>query len=280
MLDFALSWVFTSGLKIVLIIVASFIARRIGRSFIEKTVRKAVKSVDHSAEIRRENTLIGIFNGILKVLIWFAVIMFILPEFGINIGPLLAGAGVLGVAIGFGAQWMIRDFLAGLAVILEDQYRIGDVVCLDDTCGGVEEITLRKTVMRDLDGKLYHIPNGSFKMSANLTKDYSRAYMKISVAYKENLGKVMELINRVGKEMAEDAAWKEHILKPIQVMGPGPSNFGDSGIELQLLGETRPLKQWDSLKEFRGRLKVAFDKEGIEIPFPQMSVWPRGKWEK
>ena len=104
--------------------------------------------------------------------------------------------------------------------------------------------------------------------------------MNISVAYKEDLDKVMELINRVGKEMAEEDPWKNDILKPIQVAGPGPDKFGDSGIEIKVLGETKPLKQWDVLKEFRRRLKIAFDREGVEIPFPQMSVWPRGSWEK
>jgi small conductance mechanosensitive channel len=104
--------------------------------------------------------------------------------------------------------------------------------------------------------------------------------MNISVAYKEDLDKVMEIINRVGKEMAQVSPWKEYIIKPIQVLGPGPDKFGESGIEVKVLGETKPLKQWDTLKEFRRRIKKVFDEEGIEIPFPQMSLWPRGPWEK
>jgi small conductance mechanosensitive channel len=274
------TWLTEHGLRIILIIAAGFIAVKIGRVFIGRTIRRAVNHSDPESEKRREDTLIGIFNGVLKAVVWLMVIMTVLPEFGIEIGPILAGAGVIGVALGFGAQWMVRDFLAGLMIIFEDQFRVGDVVCLDNTCGGVEDVTIRKTVLRDLDGKLYHIPNGSFKMAANLTKDYSRAYMKLSVAYKEDLDKVIDLVNKVGEEMAGESPWKEYIKKPIGVMGPGPSSFGDSGIELQVLGETKPLKQWDTLKEFRRRLKVAFDKENIEIPFPQMSVWPKGKWEK
>ena len=270
-------WFFTHGIKIVCIILVAYLINRFGKKFIERAIRKAIKHVDHDAGAKRENTLIGIFGGALSVIVWLVAIMMILPEFGMNIGPILAGAGILGVAIGFGAQWMIKDFLAGLFIILENQYRVGDVVCLDNTCGGVEDITLRKTVLRDLDGKVYHIPNGSFKISANLTKDYSRAHMNVSVAYKEDLDKVMALINKVGKEMAEVSPWKEYIRKPIQVAGPGPDKFGESGVEIKVLGETKPLKQWDTLKEFRRRLKIAFDKEGIEIPFPQMSIWPRGK---
>ncbi|RLC34809.1 MAG: mechanosensitive ion channel family protein [Candidatus Nealsonbacteria bacterium] len=280
MLETLYSWLLAHGIKILVVLSALILINRVGKNFIERAVRKAVKEVDHGAEEKRENTLIRIFSGSLKVVLWLVALMTILPEFGIEVGPVLAGAGVLGVALGFGAQWMIRDFLAGLFIILENQYRVGDVVCLDNTCGGVEDITLRKTVMRDLDGKVYHIPNGSFKMAANLTKDYSRAHMDISVAYKEDLDKVMELINKVGQEMTKDEPWKDYIIKPIQVMGPGPNKFGDSGVEIKVLGETKPLKQWDTLKEFRRRLKAAFDKEGVEIPFPQMSIWPRGNWEK
>ncbi|MFH1820785.1 MAG: mechanosensitive ion channel family protein [Candidatus Nealsonbacteria bacterium] len=251
--------------NILIIIVVALIINRVVGKFIEKTIRRAIKQNDKEAEKRREDTLIGILKGTLKVIVWLVAVMMILSELGVDIGPVLAGAGILGIAVGFGAQYMIRDFLAGLFIILENQYRIGDVVCLDSTCGGVEDLTLRKTVLRDLDGKVYHIPNGTFKTAANLTTDYSRAHMNISVAYKEDLDKVMTLINRVGKDMAEEDPWREQILKPIQVLGPGPDKFGASGIEFKILGETRPLKQWDVLKEFRRRLKSAFDRENIEI---------------
>lgn len=279
MLETLYSWLFSHGIKILAILVAAALINRLGRKFIEKAVRRGIKHEDHEAETKREDTLIRIFNGALKIVVWLVALMTILPELGIEVGPILAGAGILGVALGFGAQYMIRDFLAGLFIILENQYRVGDVVCLDNNCGGVEDITLRKTIMRNLDGKVMHIPNGTFKMAANLTHDYSRAHMNISVAYKEDLDKVMALINKVGKEMAEESPWKDYILKPIQVAGPGPDKFGDSGIEIKVLGETKPLKQWDTLKEFRRRLKITFDREGVEIPFPQMSIWPRGPWE-
>lgn len=264
-------------IEIALILAAAFIINKAGRKFIVRAVRKTVRDVDQEAEKKRENTLIGIFGGVLRGLIWLVAGLMILSAFDINIGPILAGAGVLGVALGFGAQYMIRDFLAGLFIILENQYRVGDVVCLDGTCGGVEAITLRKTVMRDLDGKVHHIPNGTFKVAANLTTDYSRAHMNVSVAYKEDLDRVIDVINRVGQEMANVAPWKDYIIKPIQVMGPGPNDFSPSGVEIKVLGETKPLKQWDVLKEFRRRLKKTFDAEGIEIPFPQMSIWQKQK---
>jgi len=280
MLQSLISWLMAHGIKIICILIAVYLVNRFGKKFIDSAIRKAIKQADHEAEAKRENTLTGIFGGALKIIVWLVAVMMILPEFGINIGALLAGAGIIGLAISFGAQSLIRDYLAGLFIILEDQYRVGDVVCLDKTCGGVEDITLRKTVLRDLDGKIYHIPNGTFKMAANLTKDYSRAHMNVSVAYKEDIDKVISLINKVGKEMTQDSPWKEYIRKPIQVAGPGPNSFEANGIEIKVLGETKPLKQWDTLKEFRRRLKIAFDKEGIEIPFPQMSIWPRGPWEK
>lgn len=273
-------WFMVHGIKIIVILIAVLIISKVGQKFITKAVRKAIKQVDKEAEEKRENTLIRIFSGALRVIVWLTAVMMILPELGINVGPILAGAGILGVALGFGAQYMIRDFLAGLFIILENQFRIGDVVCLDDTCGGVENITIRKTVLRDLDGKVHHIPNGSFQKVSNLTYDFSRAHMNVSVAYKEDIDKVITLLNKIGNEMAKDPPWKDYIIKPIQVLGPGPDKFAESGMEIKVMGETKPLKHWDTLKEFRRRLKIAFDEEGIEIPFPQMSIWPRGPWEK
>ena len=275
-----MDWLLSSGIRILSIIIGAFIIKKIAKIFIEDAIRKVVDNKDREAEVKREDTLIRVFNGVVNILIWFIAIVLVLSEFNVDIGPVLAGAGILGVALGFGAQWMVRDFLAGIFIIIENQYRVGDVVCLDNTCGAVEDITLRKTILRDLEGKLHHVPNGSFTKTSNLTGDYSRAYMSISVAYKEDLDKVMEVINRVGNDMMEDSPLKNDILKPIQVLGPGPDGFDDSGIKIKILGETKPLKQWDIMREFRKRLKIAFDKENIEIPFPQMSVWMREEKKK
>lgn len=275
-------WFLSTGLRVLAILIIAFLIIRFGEKIIERALTKGIKIKDRTEEGagRRQKTLVGIFNGALKVFVGLVVGMMVLSELGLDIGPVLAGAGLLGVALGFGAQWMVRDFLAGMFIILENQYRVGDVVCLDDTCGFVEDITLRKTIMRDLDGREMHIPNGSFRMAANLTHGYSRAHMDIAVGYKEDVDKVIKIINRVGRQMAQETPWKEDILKPIQVLGSGPDRFGDSGVIIKVLGETKPLKQWDTLREFRGRLKKAFDKDGVEIPFPQMSIWPRGPWEK
>lgn len=265
------------GVKIVFILFGAFVLNRIGKKFIEKTVRKAVTSEGRGAEAerKREETLIKIFAGGLNLIIWTIAIVMTLPELGINIGPILAGAGVLGLAIGFGTQNMVRDFLAGLFVILENQYRIEDYICLDDTCGTIENITLRKTVLRDLHGTVHHITHGSVGIVSNYTKKLGIARMEVSVAYKEDIDHVMEVINKVGKEMAEESPWKEDTLTAIQVSGTGPSNFADSGVDITVSGETKVGTQWGMLREFRGRIKKAFDKEGIEIPFPQRTVWMR-----
>ena len=273
-------WVISNGARIFLILLVIVLFQLSGKKLIEKVVRKAIKHEDQESEIKRENTLIGLFSGVLNVVIWLVVVMMILSEIGLNIAPILTGAGILGVALGFGAQSMVRDFLDGFFIILENQYRIGDVITLEDVTGRVEEISLRKTVIRDLDGRVHHVPNGSFTRVSNLTGDYSRAHMDISISYQEDIDKVIVLINKVGKEMAGVSPWKEKIIEPIQVLGTGPNNFAASGIEIKVLGKTKATRQWEVLREFRKRIKIAFDKEGIEIPFPQMSVWPRGNWDK
>jgi len=273
-------WFYSSGIKIIGVLIIAFLADRVGRFFIDKSVRELVKPDKavpdyREAEKKREDTLNKIFNNILRILILVVVVLTILPQIGINITGLLAGAGVIGIAIGLGARSLIQDFLAGIFIILENEYRIGDVVCLDDTCGLVQDITLRKTVLRNLDGAEHHISNGSIKKASNLSKDFARVNLDIGIAYNSNLEKVIEVVNRVGKELTEDPEWKDDILKPPQFNRV--NDFADSAIIIKILGETKPLKQWAVAGELRKRLKIAFDKEEIEIPFPQVSVWTRGK---
>lgn len=280
-----IQWLITHGIKIAVILIVALIINQVGRKFIEKAIKKGVKDTTGEATKKRQKTLIRIFSGALRISVWIIVVMTILPELGINVGPILAGAGILGVALGFGAQYMIRDFLAGLFVILENQYRVGDVICLDGTCGGVEDISLRKTTLRDLDGILHHIPNGEIKKASNLSKGFSRVHLNIQVAYKEDLDRVINVLNKVGEELSQDPEWKDKLLEePItKSRAPkvlGVDKFGDNGITIKMIGSTKPLRQWDTARELRKRIKKVFDQEGIEIPFPQVSIWPRGKQEK
>jgi len=161
-------WLVSSGLEILLMVIGAILVKKIIRMFMDNTIRRLIHIFKNKeAEIQRENTLIGIFNGILNVIIWFVVATFILAEFGVDIGPILAGAGIVGVAVGFGAQALVKDFIAGLFIIMENQYKVGDSVCLNDTCGIVEDITLRKTVLRDSEGKVHHIPHGTISKVSN-----------------------------------------------------------------------------------------------------------------
>lgn len=266
-------WLKSHSLSIISILLLAYIFNKLGRVSIEKLVRKAVVR-DHlfstEEEKKREDTLIRVFHTTLYIIIIATAAMMILSEVGINIGPILAAAGIAGIAVGFGGQYLIRDIIAGFLIIFENQYRVGDVICAADKCGLVEDINLRITVLRDLDGTVHHIPNGEIKIASNLTKIYSRVNMNIGVAYESDLEKVIEVINKVGEELAQDPQWKDLIIKPPQFLRV--DDFGESAIIIKILGETKPIKQWDVMGEFRKRLKIAFDKEGIIIPYPQRVV--------
>jgi len=196
--------------------------------------------------------------------------MMILSELGIAIGPLMAAAGVVGIAFGFGGQYLIKDLISGLFIIFENQYRVGDVIKVGAAGGMVEDITLRVTTIRDLDGTVHHIPHGEITTVSNMSKKFARINLNIGVAYDADLEKVISVVNTVGDELAEDSKWKDLILSKPQFLRV--DNFGDSSVDIKILGETKPLKQWEVTGELRMRLKIAFDREGIEIPFPQRVV--------
>lgn len=269
----AAPWIINHGMKILAVVIAAYLIRRSGGIFIEKIARKLIVS-DHfltkEAEKKREDTLIRIFSGTLGVAVWILAGLIVLQEAGFAIGPLLAAAGIAGLAFGFGGQYLIRDLISGLFIIMENQYRVNDVVCFDGTCGLVEDISLRMTTLRDLDGVVHHVPHGEIKKVSNLTKQFARVNLNIGVSYNSDLEKVVSVINKVGQELAEDQSWKEHIIKAPQFLRV--DDFGDSAVIIKILGETKPIKQWDVAGELRKRLKIAFDKEGVEIPFPQRVI--------
>jgi len=224
------------------------------------------------AEIKkRSDTLSSAFVTTGIIIIATFAIFTILPEFGVNITAALAGLGIVAIAVGFGAQSLIKDLLAGIFILLEDQYRVGDVVRVADITGMVEQIGLRRTVLRDLDGIVHSVPNGEIKAASNFTKGYSRVNLNVSVAYGEDLDRVIEVINRVCREMAEDPKWKGDFVSTPQVLRV--NKLGDSGIDIKILGDTKPLRQWDLTGELRLRIKRTFDQEGIEIPWPHTKVY-------
>ncbi|MBK8809045.1 MAG: mechanosensitive ion channel family protein [Bacteroidales bacterium] len=266
-------WSINHGLKILIIIIGTFVLQKILKKVIEKGIRVAIvpgKYVSKLAEMKREDTLIRIFNGFTNVTLYTISVLMILSEIGLKTGPILAGAGIVGLAVGFGGQYLIRDVIAGLFIIIENQYRVGDVVNFDGTGGLVEDITLRMTTIRDLDGTVHHVPHGEIKKVSNLSKYFSRVNLNIGIAYDSDLEHVIAVVNRVGEDLANDVLWKEFIIKAPAFLRV--DDFADSAIIIKILGETQPIKQWDVCGELRMRLKIAFDKEGISIPFPQRVV--------
>ncbi|HOG56331.1 MAG TPA: mechanosensitive ion channel family protein [Bacteroidales bacterium] len=272
-IDNLVPWLLHHGLRIVFIGVLAYLLNRILGRIIVRTVRIAeVRDEDTSieAEKKREDTLIHIFRGALRVVLIVLAILMILQEFGMKIGPILAGAGIVGVAVGFGGQYLIKDVITGLFMILENQYRIGDVVKIDGTEGTVQDITLRKTTLRDLDGTVHHINHGSIVLVSNLSKDFARVNLEVCVDYSTNLEHLIDVVDRTGRELAEDPNFKDSIITPPKFLRV--QNFADHGIVIKILGDTKPLKQWEITGELRKRLKIAFDREGIEIPLPQTVI--------
>src|SRR3989338_1275512 len=271
--DNILSWFFDHGLKILLILVGTFVVHKFSFILIDKGIRKAVTTdrfISIEAEKKRQETLITVFHQAIVIIVWLLAVLMILSEIGINTAPLIAGAGIIGLAFGFGGQYLIKDLISGFFIILENQYRVGDVACFGDTCGLVEKVTLPTTILLDLDGVVHHVPNGEIKTASNLSKYFARVNLNIGVSYNSDLEKVIKVVNNVGKELAKDKNWKEMIIKAPQFLRV--DDFADSAIVIKILGETKPLKQWDVSGELRKRLKIAFDKNGIEIPFPQRVI--------
>lgn len=270
-----ISWLSTHGSRILLVLLLSVALYFALRHFVPAIIRRAIERQmpDYPKEGRdkRARTLDSVIIGTGGIVIAVVAVFTILSEVGVNVSAALAGLGIAGLAIGFGAQSLVKDLIAGFFILVEDQYRVGDVVRIADIAGLVEEINLRRTVLRDLDGIVHHVPNGEIKVASNFTKKYSRVNMNISVAYGEDLDHVIEVINRVGKEMAEDPQWSPLILTAPQVLRVDA--LGESGIEIKILGDTQPIRQWDVMGELRRRLKKAFDEEGIEIPWPHTKVY-------
>jgi len=269
------NWLINHGIPILIIVVVGVVLWFLLKKFLPPIVRRTVAQTGYEESEeglkKRTDTLLSIFRGMGRVLIIIVVIIMILDEVGVAIAPVLAGFGIAGVALGFGAQYLIRDLIAGIFIILENQYRVGDVVRVADIGGLVEYVTLRKTVLRDLDGVVHHVPNGEIKTASNFTRHFARVNLNVSVGYGTDLDHAISVINRVGKELAEDEKWRDVIKSPPQALRV--DNLGDSGIDIKILGDVKPMQQWGVMGELRLRLKKAFDAEGIEIPWPHTKVY-------
>ncbi len=271
--EILITWLNDKFVPAAIVIIVAIVVRRMGMRPINTLVRKAVKTSRFQTEAQhrqREETLLDVSESVFGALVWIVAVIFILIALEINLEPVLAAGGIAGIVIGFGAQRIMQDLFAGVYVVTENQYQVGDVVDLDGDVGLVEDISLRMTIIRDLDGTVHHIPHGSIQRAKNLSKDYARVNLDVGVGYESDLEKVIEVINTVGEELAHSEEWKQKITTPPKFLRV--ENFGDNSIDVKIVGETKPLEQWAVAGELRLRLKVAFDKEGIEIPFPQRTI--------
>lgn len=234
--------------------------------------RYLARSADGEVQLSaRAKTLLPLLRKALLIVVATIVSFIVLSEIGVNIGPLLAGAGVVGLAIGFGSQTLVKDVITGVFILAEDQFAVGDVVRVNDKAGLVEEITIRTIRLRDVGGNVHMIPFSSVGMVENMTKDFSRYVFDVGIAYREDVDEVIEVLRDLGAEMQEDDHYGALINQPIEIMGL--DKFGDSAVIVRARLTTKPIKQWEVGREFNRRMKRRFDELGIEIPFPHQTIY-------
>lgn len=288
----------TKPLKILVILVVAWLVVRIVRRAIRRFVEHARDETfqQRMAELRRRTgvslldtgpvpsvrrgqraeAIAGVLRSVTSFVVWAIAGLMVLSELGLNLGPLIAGAGIAGVALGFGAQSLVKDFLSGLFMLVEDQFGIGDVIDAGEASGVVEGMSLRTTRIRDVEGVVWHIPNGEIRRVGNKSQQWARALLDVEVAYDTDLDRAMEVIKRVADEMwRQEEYFGRVILEEPEVWGV--ESLGASGIAIRVVVKTLPREQWNVARELRRRIKLAFDAEGIEIPFPQQVVWHRGE---
>ena len=275
-MEVMINWISQTGWKIFLIVGICLGTFMMIRRFVPLAIRRTVKrQMKRKRKVEREKrvqTLVRLVTTSSAIGLGILAAFLILQQIGINMTAPLVGLGVFGIAVGFGAQYLIRDIIAGFFIYLENQYNVGDVIKVGNIAGGVEEISLRRTILRDLDGARHVIPNGEVRIVSNLTQEWSRAHLNISVAYKEDLDRVMALMRKTWEEMTEDPNWGPFIISKTPWL-LRVNEFGDSGITIKMVGETEPIKQWDIMGEYRRRIKRVFDEEGIEIPWPHVKLY-------
>lgn len=269
-----ISWSINVVPTLILVLILYLLAKRTLRFTTNKIQVRLKAKYEKKAKLeegKRVNTLIGIVKGILNIALVAIFVLIFLEELGIEIAPLLAGAGIIGLAVGFGAQELVRDFISGFFMLLENQLRVGDIVKINDTRGVVEGIELRTITLRDVSGTVHIFQNGKINSLSNMTKEWSGAVFDIGVAYKENTDHVISVMKEVAEDLRGSDDFKDLMLEPMEVFGL--DNFGDSAIVIKARIKAVPGKQWFVGREYRKRLKAAFDKVGIEIPFPHRTIY-------
>lgn len=272
MLDKSVGWVFSIGIKIFVIVIVTLIGLKCAGIISEKVMNWISKKKKLDEEyLKRAQTLKEIIRETLSIFILILGLFMILGQIGIKIGPFLAAAGVVGLAIGFGGQKLVEDVISGFFILLEDQIRVGDVVIIAEKGGLVEKVDLRHVVIRDLSGNVHYVRNGQIGVVTNMTKEFSRYVFDIGVAYRENVDEVIDIIKETDLELRQDPEFANFILEPIEVLGL--DKFADSALVIKARTKTKPIKQWAVAREFNRRLKKKFDQQGIEIPFPHRTLY-------
>jgi small-conductance mechanosensitive channel len=268
--EMATQWLLTNGLRILVIIILTFVALRMAR-FVSDRMFPAAKKVKDPEFQKRADTLSSVIRYILFVAIIIIAAITVMGELGIKIGPVMAAAGIVGLAVGFGAQNLVQDVISGFFILMENQIRVGDVVQLGDKAGLVERMSLRLVVLRDQAGNVHYVRNGHIQVVTNMTKDYGRYVFDIGVAYREDVDEVIEVVKQVDEELRKDPAFKDDILEPIEILGL--DQFADSAVIIKARTKTKAIRQWAVGREFNKRLKKAFDEKDIEIPFPHVTLY-------
>jgi Small-conductance mechanosensitive channel len=266
----------TVSLRIVFVLVLAYVGirfARLGLQQLERVMILASEATDRLSGMaqKRAATLTGILRTIALTAIWAIAIIQLLQQVGLDVAPILAGAGILGLAVGFGAQNLVRDLISGFFIILEDQIRLGDVAVINGTGGLVETITFRTISLRDFSGVVHIFPSGGINTLSNMSKEWSAFVLDMGVAYKEDTDRVVLVMREVGEDLRADSAFGPLMIEPIEVVGV--ENFADSAVMLRARIKTKPLEQWNIGREYRRRLKKAFDAQGIEIPFPHQTLY-------
>ena len=269
--EILIDWLLTSGIRVLAIVILALIALRLTRAVSRRLLNVFVKADTEDETRKRVHTLESLLRYVMVVSVAATAAIMILDEFNIEIGPILAAAGVVGLALGFGSQHLVQDIISGFFILLDDQIRVGDVVQTAGKDGVVEQVNLRMTVLRDFSGNVHYIRNGQIDIVTNMTKEYSRYVFKIGVAYREDVDEVCEIMKAVDEDLRNDPEFGPDILEPLEIQGL--EEFADSALIIRARTKTRPIKQWRVAREFNGRLKKAFDEHGIEIPFPHMTLY-------
>lgn len=263
-----LDWFFLRGIKIVLMLLTMGILCKVSDVFFKKLNKISSSDIEQYKKVRTVHSLL---NSVVKIIVCLVGIMLILEELNINIAPILATAGVLGLAVGFGAKRLVEDVLSGLNIILSNQIRVGDTVTIDGSISGVvEKITVNTVILRDFGGTVHFVRNGNINVISNQTKDYSYYVSDLGISYNQDFDTVFTVIKSVGKEMREDENFKNIIIDDIEVLGV--DKFEESTITIKTRIKTLPSHQWVVGREFNRKIKEAFDKNSIEFPYPQITV--------